>query len=208
MMNISPPPTRAHHKRKIEEVDTQKLLNTPFIFIGFAILCFLTAYYMNGNRDVLVNESVTLSGGEVGPIQVDKKNSVYALYAQHKVGYGKWSYVSAELLDQKKNYLFSFGKEFWEERGYDSDGAWSESDTEMSSKFTIKERGTYYIRLKSENGPYVDSAIRVKIVKKRGSSLPHMVAGIIALIIGVIYYYLKVVPQTGGQSILGGRDEE
>lgn len=164
---------------------------TPTIFIGFAFLCFLTALIMHGDTSFRLKDKIDVQGGEIGPIEVKKDNSVFELKANQNLSYGKWSYVSAELLDSNKNYLFSFGKQLWAETGYDSDGRWYEKDTDVSSKFTIKKAGTYYLRLKSNNSGGVLSNINVSVTRKRGSSLPHLIAGIFGLIIGVFLYYTR-----------------
>ena len=164
---------------------------TPSIFIGFALLCFLTALILHGDSSFRLTDKISVQGGEIGPIEVKKDNSVFEFKANQSINYGKWSYISAELLDSNKNYLFSFGKELWAEAGYDQ-GPWQESDTKIASKFTIKKAGEYYIRLKSENSGGTLSNINVSVNRKNGSSLPHLVAGIFGLLIGVFLYYTKV----------------
>ena len=162
----------------------------PSIFIGFALLCFLTAMILHGDSSYRLKGKISVQGGELGPIIVKKDNSVFELKANQSIKYGKWSYVTAEILDSNKNYLFSFGKELWAESGYDQ-GTWYESDTKIASKFTIQKAGEYYLRLKSKNSGGVLSNINISVARKNGSSLPHLVAGVFGLLIGVFLYYTR-----------------
>ena len=170
------------------------------IFIVFGLLCFLTTLIMNGQTTKSLKQTISSDTAEIGPIEVKKDRSVLELNAeQTHLTSGQWNYVRGEVLDQNKNYLFSFGKELWAESGYDSDGPWQESDKSMSSKFTIQKAGTYYIRLTSENSQTTQTAfekdtnIIVSVEQKRGSTLPHFVAGILSLIIGIGLYLIQTV---------------
>ena len=175
-------------------------LSTPLIYILFAMLCFITALMLHAvNKDSL-SETLPAQGGLVGPLEVSQDLSVYQVDISQSVPDGQWSYVSADLLDQQKTFLFSFGKEFWSESGYDSDGRWQESDVKSSGKITIQKAGTYYLRIKTEASPLVTSQIKVGITGKTGSSLPHTIAGVIALIIGVGLYFVRSQSQGSSQS--------
>lgn len=197
-------PISQNPKTKTEVPSSKKV--SPLIFIGFALICFITALVMNSNSSKSLNKSIPVSGGEIGPFTVEKDKTVVELKARQPLEYGHSSYVSGDVLDQNKNHLFSFGKEFWAETGYDMDGHWSESDTSMKSKFTLQQAGTYYIRLTSEHSQQncsdidlacqdrakkVNANISVSVSQKRGSSLPHLIAGIFGLLIAVVLYFFE-----------------
>jgi len=167
---------------------------TPIILIGFAFLSFITALYMHGDTNYKMDERVPAAGGVIGPITIKKDNSVFEVSLSQNINYGKWSNVTTELLDQNKKSLFSFGKEFWAQTGYDSEGSWAERDTSVSSKFTIKKAGTYYLRFSGENSGVI-SDINIKVRRKKGSSIPHMVLGIILLLCGLISYSRSTDPK-------------
>ncbi len=163
--------------------------NTPMILICFALVCFFTSCVFNNNTGRGVKKQVTHLGGEIGPINISKDNSVYEINLAQRLGYGSWSNVEGEVLDENKKHLFTFNKELWAERGYDSEGAWTESDNKIDTKITFKKKGIYYIRLSSEASADVNSNIQIAINKKRGSGLPHLMAGIFSLILGLFLYF-------------------
>ena len=95
-------------------------------------------------------------------------------------------------MDENKNYLFSFGRELWAAKGVDSEGyRWAEIDNKFKTSFTIKKPGKYYIKISSEDSKKVSSDIHVRLQGKRGSGVPHFIAGLISLIIGVIMYHVR-----------------
>ncbi len=156
------------------------------ILLGFAALCFLTSLFMNLNRGSTIEENVLSSGGEVGPIQVEKDTSIYKIQVKQNLNsYGTWSFIGGEVLDENKNYLFGFGKELWKEAGYDVDGAWSEERTHYDLKVTFPQKGAYYLRFQTESNDSSQGSIRVTVSPKRGSSLAHLLLGIISIIVAI-----------------------
>jgi hypothetical protein len=121
----------------------------------------------------------------IGPISVQKYREVYSITISSNLPVNSWTFVVGEVLDAEKDYLFSFGKELWHETGYDSDGAWRETDNSYSMKVTFPQPGQYYLNIKTE-GSYNPDAIRITISKRYGSSIPHTVFGIITLLIGLV----------------------
>ena len=101
-------------------------------------------------------------------------------------------------LDQDKNYLFGFGKELWKESGFDSDGSWTEQDTDLNIKITFNKSGTYYLRFNADSNntgtsttssfnsqSNSSSDLQVTVSPKRGSSLIHFILACISLILGI-----------------------
>ncbi len=170
----------------MNKIDQKDKVQTAMALIGFAMLSFVTALAFNLTTGTLISEVLPAAGGVVGPIQVEKDRTVYQIKVEQSVGRdGAWNQVTGEILDEKKEPLFSFGEEFWAESGYDDGGRWSEQKTDYDIKITL-QKGTYFLGLESENQDASLSQVRVSVKKKGGSAVPFFTAGIIALIIGVV----------------------
>ena len=152
------------------------------ILIGFSILCFITSCFMNTNTDSAIKKSIPTTGGEIGPIEVSKDYSVYNVYVKKYISRNSWSFVGGDVLDQDKNYLFGFGKELWRESGFDSDGPWTQQDSDLNIKITFNKAGTYYLRFNAESSDTANSTtssfdspsdsfsdLQVTVSPKRGS---------------------------------------
>lgn len=193
-----------------EEDSKQVYGSLAKILIIFAALCFFTSLVFScGSR--VARETVTFSsetvlnssegeGQTVGPIRVNSSNTVYEVSVSAKsLSSNSWASITGQVLDSQKQYLFAFGKELWRESGYSGGESWSESDTSFDMKVTIKKPGEYYLRFTSEAGrtnSYSSSAVSppsalVIVSKKAGSSLPHMWAGILALVLAVVFNEIR-----------------
>jgi hypothetical protein len=185
------------------------------VFICFGLLGLLTAYIMSQPSTTYFNSRVTQSGPSlppaaakadpedaaedvaearahpitnyalVGPFQVRKDNQVLFVRIQADLARDSWSFVESEVLDARKDYLFSFGKELWHETGVDDEGAWVEVDRDYEMKMTIPAKGTYYLNIKTQ-GDKMPSSFLVAIGGAVGSSLPHLWFGIVVLGIGLV----------------------
>ena len=179
--------TKKHQDQKtLSNDDMIKIIG---IFIAFSILCFITSCFMNMNTDSVIKENISTTGGEIGPIEVKKDYSVYNVHVEKYIGDNSWSFIGGDVLDQDKNYLFGFGKELWRESGFDSDGPWTEQDTDLNIKITFNKAGTYYLRFNDDSNDATTSQsnnlsdLQVTVSPKHGSSLIHFILGCIALII-------------------------
>lgn len=171
---------------KIPGAELKKPAQLALVLIVFGVVCLITAGFFSISRGTSIQKNLPLEGGIVGPIEVKKDTTVYLIRVfQFIRNDNDWSAVTGNVLDQDKNYLFGFGQEFWKESGYDSDGRWTESKTKYDMKVTLP-KGTYYLEFETDRSPGVDSGISVSVSKKMGSSLPFLIAGILALILGVV----------------------
>ncbi len=137
-----------------------------------------------------LKESLPAAGGTIGPIEVKKDYSVYLIRVKQAIkSYGAWSFVSGDVLDENREYLFGFGKEFWKESGYDSDGTWYESVSDYDMKVTLPKKGAYYLRFNADmSRPGAGGDIQVTVQPKYGSSLAHFILGIIGIIACIIVW--------------------
>ena len=165
--------------------------------IVFAIICFVTSFFMTtGSGDKI---SKNFLGNEIdkiiGPIQINDENTTYQIDYKGILSIRDSLHVTIEVLDQNKKVLYAFGKDMWRERGVDHEGySWEEQDSEGDGKIVFKEPGTYFIKLSIENDlkkPY-NPKMKVKVQKIRGSHLPHLISGIIALLIGILLYFKEM----------------
>ncbi len=182
--------SQRHQLRKIgysEQDDTNRLHlgSVATVFIIFGLLGLMTAWFYS-NETVKVIYSVynpqeSKEYKEFGPIAVSEKGAVYRISVNAKLANQSWSFIEGEVLNNDKEYLFSFGKEL----SYYSGSDWSEVDDDYSIKVTFPQIGKYYLRFKTESS-HNPQNITVKVSSRVGSSLPHFWFGIITLIIGVI----------------------
>jgi hypothetical protein len=121
----------------------------------------------------------------VGPFKIRKANEVLFVRVEADISMDGWSFVESEVLDEHKDYLFSFGKELWRETGVDDEGPWTEADRDYEMKITIPAKGTYYLNIKTQ-GDQTPDTLNVKIGSAVGSSLPHLWFGIVVLLIGLV----------------------
>lgn len=155
------------------------------LLLGFSGLCFLTSFIFNvdSGSGAQIKQTLPHNGGYVGPIQVNKRNSVYNIEVQKDIRqYGRWSFVGGDVLDAEKQFLFGFGQELWKESGYDSDGPWYEENTSFDLKVTFPQSGVYYLRFKEESNSSERGNIMVSVSPKVGSSLAHFMLGVVSLI--------------------------
>ena len=160
------------------------------LYVAFAALCLITSYfYSTGSLERRENVG---PDGLVGPIEITGSNSVYevAVHRTRSVT-NTWSYVEVQVLDANKEYLFSFGDELSLYSGRDSEGFWRERNETYSTKLTIPEPGTYFLKFVIEESSRANSGFGVTLSRMAGSSLVHLVAGIAALVIGIVLNELR-----------------
>ena len=169
-------------------MEKKKSSHLAIAFIIFSIVCLLSAFIFHTSEKSVLFEKIPPEGRILGPISVDQDYTVYQINVHYPFrGTNQWRFISGEVLNEKKEYLFGFGQELWKESGRDSDGAWTESKTNYDMKITL-QKGTYYLGFESETSvpKGYGNGITIRVEKKRGSSLYFLIAGIIGLIIGLI----------------------
>lgn len=168
------------------------------VFFVFAILCFITGFILSFNTGVKESATVSEDGALIGPFTIEEDNTVLQMEVNRSIQGETWSFITLELLDEDQNYLMGFGDELYYETGYDSDGRWTASKQSYDQKFTIPEKGEFYLRAVTENGSQIPSEygdIKVTIKEQIASSIPQVIAGIVGLLISIFFWYRAVKDQ-------------
>lgn len=170
-------------------------LKLEYILGGLGLACLLLALIFStstGNK-----QSLTLpgNGGVFGPITVKENNTAYTITVQNHVPLNSWSNINIDVLDHQKQLLFAFSDGMWHERGRDSDGTWIESKSKFTIDTTFKEAGQYYLSVTAERNDDTGRNITISAVQKRGSHLPFLILGAIALYVQS-FYFISIKQQT------------
>jgi len=180
------------------DIEHSKYGWTPYalILIGLSVLCFVGAFIQNAKAGQSQTFTFEPENPEqVATLEVKKPDTVYAVtVSQSPSGLANnqgWSDVSIIVRSQKGDQLLSFGGDFWRASGYD-EGRWSETKSSYTMKATFPLKGEYPVSIESSSstGSY-NKPVTVIFEPRRGSTLPLLILGIPALIIGVIMGYIS-----------------
>ncbi len=181
---------------KIEKIDffEQNLfINNICIIISiFCLLFFVTAFKTNGSVEASKKYYNITEGAYYGPIVIKDKPKICTINASAHGLNNTNFYLSGEVLDEDKETLFEFGKEFWHEDGYDSEGYYSEGDYNSSIDLTFDKAGKYYIQFHSDNVMKTEQMphdVTITIKLKRGSALPYLYFGFLGVIIAFMVFF-------------------
>ena len=166
-------------------------MKISYILGAFSAIFFVFALIYSGDISDVESKTLTGVGGDYGPLVVKEKNSSYEITISNHVQLNKWSYIEVEVLDEKKQHLFSFGDGMWHESGYDDEGAWEESNTSYSMDITLKKPGEYYFKIISERNDGEGNPIVISSVQKRGSNVAFISLGVISLLLAGLTYYTE-----------------
>jgi hypothetical protein len=129
-------------------------------------------------------------GTRFGPFRLTAKDRVHRLHIQGNMR-EQSNWVQAVLEDENQVQLFETQRDMWDESGYDSDGAWHESDLSASTDFVLKTPGNYYIRMYTEPDPATagrgEASASFTIRQEVLYPVYLGFFGFIALIIGIIW---------------------
>ena len=159
------------------------------VFFICGLVSILTSFFFSsGTKEHYQTE---LHQNEIwGPIKVKKNNSSYKVMIHADLGWQSWSFLEIEVLDYDKEYLYSFGKELWRESGRDLEGAWQENNNSYNMNITFPKVGNYYFKLKADSNRAMGK-IRVSVSRVRGSGIPHLIFGVICIIVGCVFHEKK-----------------
>ncbi len=172
------------------KIENNLFYNTICLIMAiFCIACFWTSYQMENTVVNKKNYNYLQEGSIYGPIKVKKGQSKICTIKASFSGDNASTYLSGEVLDEDKDTLYEFGKDFWHESGYDSEGYWSESERKMKTDLTFSEEGTYYIQFNTEENSMYNISIKIEV--KKGTGIPHLMMGTIVLILLCIIFILN-----------------
>ena len=178
--------TQINPKPVNEELE-KNILNAALILMVYGLLCWLMNFYFASGYEP-EQARMPLEGGMFGPFTVDDPASTYQISVrQRSIALKVWNAVDIDVLDAEKNYLFSFGEEFWHESGYD-DGNWDESKKQMNMKVHFEKAGVYFLAVSAESNaaPRYGNGYDISVKRSRGSSLAFKWLGIVSLALGVL----------------------
>ena len=165
-----------------------------YVLGAFGVLSLLTAWYFSFSGPTILKASfppiATENGYEIGPIDVQKANHTYRIDVSANLGRQSWSFIEAELLDSQKNYLFSFADEISYYSGYEDGEYWTEHDSHFDMKISFPKVGKYFLKFSSQSN-IPPSHIEVKVRRQKGSTIPHLIFGILCLIPACTLYTLR-----------------
>lgn len=164
----------------------------PWACILFSVLCFITALFMSGNKELLYDEKITANGPEIVPIDIAEDDTVIQFELFQKLNEKEWNFVTSRVLDKDKSELYRFERELWAERS--SDGF--ESVNSISTKLTMPKSGKYFIEVATDRSKSATSDIHITIREKTGSCLPHLIAGLFSLFIAIILFHTNSDPKS------------
>ncbi|MCC6443821.1 MAG: DUF4178 domain-containing protein [Armatimonadetes bacterium] len=155
-----------------------------FIFYGIAL---------TGGK-VISKESVDLNivseeGIRFGPVTLSP-----GMYVHRLIIYGSMqdasAWVAGVLETAGGAELVGTQRDFWDEHGYDADGAWHESDLRAQSDFVVREAQPYYVHLYVERDTPTGSFRNVGYELRGGVLHPtfFLPYGIIAFILAVVFF--------------------
>lgn len=204
---------RAHQKQSKEKKQNQtekiELGKIGIALLIWSVVGFIMAMYFNGvdvkdTYQIIPLEaskrSVKTGTSEAKPVNIDERpahqispiivetpGEVYEVTISSRVDENTWSFYEVEVLDEKDNYLFSFGEELWHETGRDSDGSWREKYERFDTKMTFPEPGIYKLNflVTSKRKNSVKRAT-VVFTKRNGSSIAHFWFAVLLAIAGLI----------------------
>ena len=181
---------------------TNDLKSIAGILVGFALLCFMTAFWFNGSTGTLIQKQVSpKTSVKIGPFSVKQSNAVLSIKLAQKMSYvNQWSNVACDVQDSASKALFSFREEFFKHYEENSEGddvlKYKQSTT---MKTVIKRPGKYYLMITQQESKGPLSPIQVTVSGKTGSYIPHQMMGIFCLLCGVGLLILEAYNRSGGQ---------
>lgn len=184
---------RQKSKQRLSNVkDNKKTFNIlAAILFLFSIISFITMGQMDSDISPALKTALSKNGGLVGPVKIPKDNTVCIIKSYQDVGINQSSFVTGNVLNENKEYLFGFGKDVWNEEGYDDEGYWHETENNYETKVTFPVKGKYYFEFESEaTDPNQISDMYVEIAQKQASSLIFQWFGWLSLIAAGILFVM------------------
>ncbi len=124
------------------------------------------------------------------PIEVEKEGLYKLIMRASDIPNNSEIYLFAYILDDDSLAINKIDGEFYYYSGVDSDGSWTEKDMKRSTVFKLKERGTYYLQIFT-NQEFINMG-EVSVTLNGGIWVGrYFVMGSILLLFVVIFAYVK-----------------
>lgn len=167
--------------------------------ILFSVLCFIAAFIASTTESSNPDgwNLLPFDGEIYGPLEIEEENTAFSLLVTKRLNTNSWEYVTVEMLNSQQEYLFSFGKEFWNESGYDYEDYrnWEEQLNQVEFTMTINEKGKYYFKTFIESNTSNSPETQIYYQIRLGSHLPFVWTGIVTLAVAIfILWREKPVP--------------
>jgi len=169
---------------------------TPYalVLLALSVICFIGAAIQNGENGTA--ETFKFSpeqSDQEETLRVKEANSIYAVTVRQSPSQlpnnKGWSDVAVVVRSNTGEQVLSFGGDFWRASGY-SDGHWSETKSSYTMKTTFPVKGDYKVSIESSSSqPSYNQPVTVRFEPRNGSTLPLLLLGVPALIIGVFLGY-------------------
>lgn len=158
-----------------------------------AILAFILACVGGcGKGKVVASGSAVASqidedGKRFGPFKLTQANRVYRLRVSTSLSSTSMQ-VQGVIENADASQFFDVDSEFWDESGYDSDGAWHESELEANRDFRLDQPKEVYVRLYADpEAQAANAPVSFAIEEGVLSYGPFVAFGIVGSIIGFIW---------------------
>lgn len=182
---------------------------------GFGLICLLAALValvgwafsykqgrVVGQGSVPVGQIASEEGARFGPFRLTEKDRVYRLrISSNLTASAVW--VQGALETDTAGEFFNVNGDFWDESGYDSDGAWHEYNLQARQDFRLSAPGEVYVRLYAEpdsSATSAASAATVTFAIEEGVIYPTYLAifGFTGLALGLCFL-IASSPDVGGK---------
>ncbi len=134
-------------------------------------------------------EQITDDGVRFGPLHLKPDMHVHRMVIHGQMSEAS-VWVAGVLEAADGTELIGSQRDFWDESGYDSDGAWHESDLRAHTDFVVKKPGPYYVRLYAERDPSRGSFGNAGYELYGGILYPTYLAiyGFVALVVAIVFH--------------------
>ena len=156
-----------------ERARFNKDLGILFVLLGFLVICYVSAGFMQVRSTDNYVEVLPSKGGLYGPFKIEEDQSSVMFKIRHTVGLNSfdWDSLDIEILDENKFYMSSFGAEFWKETGRDSDGRWTATQYKAELAYFFHHKGLYYldVKVQSSHNRASDAVFAITVRQQIGS---------------------------------------
>jgi hypothetical protein len=168
------------------------ILGIVCIFMALFVLTIGIPIYAKSSAPVKDKEAYIF-----GPYNLTQKGRVYRVDTKLFLPNNTECYCDIEMLDNNKEEVLGWDKDFWHESGRDDEGYWEESDSKRVAYFVLKDPGEYYVSVTPENpGADLSSSLSVNIKEGVFHNGPLWTIAIVSLIYPCLILILYCLSQS------------